>query len=139
VVVNSNSTIERQIAQELTNTAIKNIREAGQFTLVDYTEVTRLEKAGETVANHVDVVFSGGITRLSIEDKTDSYKKDDKMVLLVMIPPSPLGICKAPTSWSPVRSAASAHCAAFPLLQPPLRQEKLCIRGSRRFNANHGR
>jgi hypothetical protein len=64
----------RQIAQFLTTTAVQNIQDTGKFTLVDYTEITRLEKAGENIADYVDAIFSGTVSRFDAEDRSESYQ-----------------------------------------------------------------
>jgi hypothetical protein len=65
---------DRQIAQFLTLTAAQNIQKAGKFTLVDYSEIAKLEKAGENIADHVDAVFSGQVNRLTSNNRSESYQ-----------------------------------------------------------------
>jgi hypothetical protein len=72
-----NSQRERQIAEFLTATAARNIQDTGKFTLIDYTEITRLEKAGENIADHVDAIFSGRVNRFETKDRSESYKESD--------------------------------------------------------------
>jgi hypothetical protein len=70
-------TSDGQIAQFLTLTAAQNIQGTGKFTLVDYSEITRLENAGENIADHVDAIFSGQVNRLTSNDRSQSYKGND--------------------------------------------------------------
>jgi hypothetical protein len=67
-----------QIAQFLTITAAGNIQGTGKFTLVDYSEITRLEQAGENIADHVDAIFSGQVSRLDSQDGSESYQYGGK-------------------------------------------------------------
>jgi hypothetical protein len=69
-----NSQTGRQVAQFFTAKAAQNILETGKFTLIDYTEIARLEKTGENIADHVDAIFSGRINRVASKDKWESYE-----------------------------------------------------------------
>ncbi|MDR1596553.1 MAG: CsgG/HfaB family protein [Treponema sp.] len=74
----TSGTEANQLVQFLTTTAAKNIQDTGKFTIVDYTEIDRLEKAGENIADYVDAVFSGRLTRFGSEDRTESYTVEGK-------------------------------------------------------------
>jgi curli biogenesis system outer membrane secretion channel CsgG len=62
----------RQLAQFLTANVSMIIQGTGKFILVDYAEITKLEKARENIADHVDAIFSGSVTRLDSKDRTES-------------------------------------------------------------------
>jgi hypothetical protein len=63
---------DSQVAQFLTVTAAQNIQSTGKFTLIDYSEITRLERAGENIADHVDAIFSGQVNRMESHDRVET-------------------------------------------------------------------
>jgi hypothetical protein len=50
------------------------MQSTGKFTLVDYAEIAKLEEAGENIADHVDAIFSGRVTRFGSHDRTESFE-----------------------------------------------------------------
>lgn len=62
------SDAQRQIAAAITTEVTRRIQETGQFTLVDYREVERLQKAGENIENYIDALFVGQVVSLNTGD-----------------------------------------------------------------------
>ena len=60
----TNNSLQNEAAQYVTTTALSRIRSANHFTMVDSSEVDRLQKSGENIADHVDALFSGNIVTL---------------------------------------------------------------------------
>jgi len=64
----SNTRLQREIAQFITATAVSKIRAANYFTLVDHSEIRRLQQNGENIENHVDALFTGQIISMIVKD-----------------------------------------------------------------------
>jgi tetratricopeptide (TPR) repeat protein len=71
-----NSPVGRQVAQFFAAKVAQTILDTGKFTLIDYAEIARLEKAGENIADHVDAIFSGRINRVASKNRSES--REDK-------------------------------------------------------------
>jgi hypothetical protein len=71
---------ERQLAQFLTTTALKNIQDTGKFILVDYAGIAGKERSGENTADYADAVFSGAISRFDVKDRTESKTGEDDQI-----------------------------------------------------------
>jgi len=70
---------QAQIAEHLTATATERIRQTGHFTLISASEVDRLRSSGESLANHVDAIFTGKVMSIESNDKvtTENRKNPD--------------------------------------------------------------
>jgi TolB-like protein len=66
-----------EIAQYLTITATSKIRGTNYFTLVDYSEIERLQKSGESIGNFVDAFFTGQILGMSTMDSNHVVERKD--------------------------------------------------------------
>jgi hypothetical protein len=64
------------LALYATSSTAERIRETGRFTLVDASEVLRIQRRKQNVENYVDAMFIGRITRAVSENdaKTSEYK-----------------------------------------------------------------
>jgi len=67
-----------QLASYATAEAANKIRETGRFTLVDASEIQRLQRSNQSVENYVDAMFIGRITRASVEQDSKTYPVKDK-------------------------------------------------------------
>ena len=67
--------LQNEAAQFLTTTSISKIRSANYFTLIDSTEVERLQKNGESIENHVDALFTGQIVSIQTNDSSHIDEK----------------------------------------------------------------
>jgi TolB-like protein len=72
-----NSNLQKEIAQYLTATATSKIRSTNYFTLMDYAELERLQKRGESIENHVDALFTGQIISMTVKDSSQTIEKTD--------------------------------------------------------------
>jgi hypothetical protein len=68
----ANSNSYREMAQYATSAAIDKIRALNYFTLVASSEIERLQKANQSVENYIDAQFVGRVTRVNIENQTQS-------------------------------------------------------------------
>jgi hypothetical protein len=66
-----------QHAQLFTTYTTENILNTGKFTLVDYSEITKLERAKENIADHVDAILSGNIDHVEIKNWTEEHEGND--------------------------------------------------------------
>lgn len=64
------SSQQKEIAGFLTSTATARIMDANYFTLVDPSEVERLQKSGESLENHIDALFIGQVISLNSKDSS---------------------------------------------------------------------
>ena len=71
-----NESIYRDIAQHAANTASARIQETNFFTMVNPQEIDRLRSSNQSIESHVDALFSGQITRISID--RDDYESEIK-------------------------------------------------------------
>lgn len=81
--IDHNNHTYRDMATYIATTATRRIRETEHFTLVDPSEIDRLQRNSQTIENHVDALLVGRITRIDITDRTQegSYKtRDDQTV-----------------------------------------------------------
>jgi tetratricopeptide (TPR) repeat protein len=62
-----NSDAQRKIASVITTEVTRRIQETNYFTMVDYSEVKRLQDRNENVENHVDAVFIGQVVSLKVD------------------------------------------------------------------------
>jgi tetratricopeptide (TPR) repeat protein len=64
------------LASYATSAVADKVRETNRFTLVDASEIQRLQKSNQSVENYVDAMFIGRITRAVYENdsKTSQYK-----------------------------------------------------------------
>jgi TolB-like protein len=74
---NNNAALNKEMAQYITATVTTNLRNGNYFTLIDFSEVDRLEKSGETVADHIDAIFTGQITNMTTKDSTYLEERTD--------------------------------------------------------------
>jgi TolB-like protein len=72
-----NSSLQNEIAQYLTVTSTSKIRGTNYFTLVDYYEIERLQRSGESIGNHVDALFTGQILSMNTADSSHVIEKKD--------------------------------------------------------------
>jgi TolB-like protein len=72
-----NSYQQYEIAQYLTVTATSKIRGTNHFTLVDYSEIERLQNSGESIGNHVDALFTGQVLSMSTMDSSHVVERKD--------------------------------------------------------------
>jgi tetratricopeptide (TPR) repeat protein len=63
-----NSDAQKKIASVITTEVTRRIQETGYFTMVDYSEVERLQRRNESIENHVDAVFIGQVVSLKVDD-----------------------------------------------------------------------
>lgn len=66
------------IANHLTQQSITMIQGTGHFTIVSSDEVDRLERSGESLANHVDAILTGKIMNITADDKVHTSQSRDK-------------------------------------------------------------
>jgi hypothetical protein len=71
------SYLQTEIAQYLTVTATSKIRGTNYFTLVDYSEIERLQRNGENIGNHVDALFTGQILSMTTMDSNHVVERTD--------------------------------------------------------------
>ncbi|MDR2700793.1 MAG: hypothetical protein LBB72_00010 [Spirochaetaceae bacterium] len=82
----NNTSLNKEIAQYITSTAVTNLRNANYFVLVDYSQIQRLQERGEKIEDHVDGLFTGQIISLRTadsnytEERTDSKTKEKTQV-----------------------------------------------------------
>ena len=69
------SALQREAANVITRTATSNIQATGQFTLVDSSQIQRLQQNRESIENHVDALFSGTVITLNVIDRTEIVKR----------------------------------------------------------------
>lgn len=62
------SALQQELATQLTNTATAQILKANYFTVVDPSEVQRLQDSGQSLENHIDAQFIGQVISVSITD-----------------------------------------------------------------------
>jgi hypothetical protein len=72
-----NSSLQNEVAQYLTVTATSKIRGTNYFTLVDYSEIERLQRSGASIENHVDALFTGQIISMTTMDSNHVTEKTD--------------------------------------------------------------
>ncbi|MDR2483210.1 MAG: hypothetical protein LBD08_06225 [Treponema sp.] len=75
--VSDYSDTQKKTAALITSEVTRRIMNTGHFTVVDYREVERLQKAGESVENHVDAIFIGQIISLNIQDSQRQVQETD--------------------------------------------------------------
>ncbi|MDR2534632.1 MAG: hypothetical protein LBD29_01205 [Treponema sp.] len=63
-----NSAAQKKMASVITTEVTRRIQETNYFIMVDYSEVERLQKAGENIENYVDAVFIGEVVSLKTDD-----------------------------------------------------------------------
>ena len=66
------------LASYATSVATEKIRETGRFTLVDASEVIRIQRRRQSVENYVDAMFIGRIIRTVTENETKTSQSKDK-------------------------------------------------------------
>jgi TolB-like protein len=72
-----NSAIQRRLAAIITAEVTRRLQETGYFTLVDYSEVQRLQRSNASIENHVDAVFVGQVISLKVEDSSRLEEQHD--------------------------------------------------------------
>ncbi|MDR0448801.1 MAG: hypothetical protein LBH07_09055, partial [Treponema sp.] len=73
----SNTSLQRDLAQFITATAITKIKATQHFTLVDHSEILRLQRNGENIYDHVDALFTGQIVSMRTNDSSHIEEKKD--------------------------------------------------------------
>ncbi|MDR2417555.1 MAG: hypothetical protein LBD79_00700 [Treponema sp.] len=79
------TTLDRQVAQELTSAATEIILRTGRFILVDAAEVVRRQSMRESLVAYVDGIFTGEITSLRVNDSSkvqESKNKDEEPTII---------------------------------------------------------
>ena len=66
--VYQNNALQNEIARSLTTTATSRIAETRQFTLVDSSEIQRLQRANQSIEGHVDAILTGQIITINVND-----------------------------------------------------------------------
>jgi tetratricopeptide (TPR) repeat protein len=70
-----NNALQAEIAGVITTSATSKIKATNQFTLVDPTEIQRLQSNGESIENYVDALFTGQIVSLIANDSSHSEER----------------------------------------------------------------
>ncbi|MDR2537176.1 MAG: penicillin-binding protein activator LpoB [Treponema sp.] len=79
------TTLDRQVAQELTSAVTEIVLRTGHFTLVDAADVARRQSMRESLVTYVDGIFTGEITSLRVNDSSklqESKNKDEKPTII---------------------------------------------------------
>jgi len=66
------------LASYATAEAANKVRETNRFTLVDASEIQRLQESNQSVENYVDAMFIGRITRANVEQDSKTQTWTDK-------------------------------------------------------------
>jgi hypothetical protein len=72
------TTLDRQVAQDLTSAAMEIVLRTGQFTLVDAADVARRQSMRESLVTYVDGIFTGEITSLRVNDSSKLQESKNK-------------------------------------------------------------
>ncbi|MDR3147962.1 MAG: hypothetical protein LBU00_06265, partial [Treponema sp.] len=71
------SAIQRRLAAAITAEVSRRIQETGYFTLIDYSEIQRLQRNNQSIENHVDAIFIGQVISLNVEDSSHMVDQYD--------------------------------------------------------------
>jgi hypothetical protein len=74
----STSPSDRQVAQFFTSRIAETILHTGKFTLIDYADIVKLERAKENAADHVDAILSGSDYRIASHDSVVEHEDRDR-------------------------------------------------------------
>ena len=74
----NNSSLQRQTAAWLTNESLLRIQGTNHFTLVNSSEIERMQAAGRNVENLADALFSGQVISVNVKDSTSQGSRKDK-------------------------------------------------------------
>ena len=79
------TTLDREVAQELTSVVTEIVLRTGHFTLVDAADVARRQSMRESLVSYVDGIFTGEITSLRVNDSSklqESKNKGEKPTII---------------------------------------------------------
>jgi hypothetical protein len=79
------TTLDRQVAQELTSAVREIVLRTGHFTLVDEADVARRQSMRESLVAYVDGILTGEITSLQVNDSSKvepSKNKDEEPTII---------------------------------------------------------
>ena len=79
------TSLDRQVAQELTSAVREIVLQTGHFTLVDADDVARRQSMRESLVTYVDGIFTGEITSLRVNDSSklqESKNKNEKPTII---------------------------------------------------------
>ena len=72
-----NSSLQREVAAVITNTATTKINETRHFTLVAPAQIQDLQAKNESIENHVDALFSGQVVTLNVNESSRQVERYD--------------------------------------------------------------
>jgi hypothetical protein len=64
------SAMQKRLAVVITTEVTRRLQETGHFTLIDYSEILRLQRNNQSIENHVDAVFIGQVISFNVEDSS---------------------------------------------------------------------
>ncbi|GHU99934.1 hypothetical protein FACS189483_09690 [Spirochaetia bacterium] len=70
--------LAERVADELTRVLSEKLSQTGRFTVVTSTELTRLERQLETLADHIDALFTGTVNNITSHDDSSTSTYEDR-------------------------------------------------------------